>query len=314
MLIVLAVMWIVMIGYRLLVVGGYFEPAPRGDGADVASYQFDLSTTRVPRDQIIAAGFGRDVIKALVDPPAVAADVAMKLQAGHGPLLKPSVRVIGVERNGEARAYPLRIVQLHEVCNDLLGGVPIAVTYNPLCDSAVVFGRRVDGQVLEFGVSGLIYNCNTLMFDRHEQQADESLWSQLQFRAVAGPAAEARRTLEIIPMRLVTLAQWLKRHPQTTICLGRYDEDRRWRQRYAGNPYSLYYDQREIPFPLDPAPPDGRQETSAGGAFEPFTKIVARRDAGRWQVERHAVGDPMPEPAEAHALWFAWYAMHPPEE
>ena len=115
---------------------------------------------------------------------------------GHGRFLVPGDLVIGLSLHGEARAYPLEILALHEVCNDTLGGEPILVTYQPLCDSAVVFERRVDGHTREFGVSGLLYNSNLLMYDRHpEQPQDESLWSQLQFRALAGPAAAQHATL-----------------------------------------------------------------------------------------------------------------------
>jgi hypothetical protein len=305
-LVALGVMWTVMIGYRLLVVGGFYDPPLRGDGRNVASYEFDLSTTLVPVDQIIAAGFARDGVKALVDPPSVTAEVALKLQAGHGPLLKPGVRAIGVEINGERRAYPVLIVQLHEIINDTLGGVPIAVTYNPLCDSAVVFDRRVGDEVLQFGVSGLLYNANTLMYDRRGQAAAESLWSQLQFRAIAGQAAAAGKTLKTYPLRMITLDHWLERYPDTSLCIGLYD-DQRMKQRYKGNPYSLYYDKREIPFTVNPRVTD---EPMHG--LVAFDKIAAvRGDDGTWHVRAHGMGDDLEEPVDAQALWFAWYAMWP---
>ncbi len=307
MVVMIAIIWLVLIGHRLMVIGGFWDPPLRGDGQKLETYGFNLDVTLVPQDQIIPAGFARDAIKALVNPPSLPAESALALKAGHGPLLKPGIRVVGIEINGEARAYPVRIVQLHEVCNDTLGGVPIAVTFNPLCDSAVVFDRRVGSETLEFGVSGLVYNSNVVMFDRRDDEDAESLWSQLQFRAIAGPAAESRRKLIVLPMRVVTLRHWLERYPDSTICIGQYDADRRWKQRYAGDPYTLYYAKAEIPYPLEPAFPEQSKR-------EPFDRITARDDDGVWDVTPYTIGDDMETPIDVHALWFAWHTMHPPSD
>jgi hypothetical protein len=91
----------------------------------------------------------------------------------------------------------------HEAANDVVGGTPIAVTYCPLCNSPLVFDRRVAGRTLEFGVSGLLYESNVLLYDRAASGGAESLWNQIQMRAVTGPAARAGQSLRLLPSRAI---------------------------------------------------------------------------------------------------------------
>jgi hypothetical protein len=162
-----------------------------GDGADPRTYGFPLAPSLLPAGGLVAGGVPKDGIPALTDPPVrSAAELAeAAARSRRGKYLVDSDRVIGVEVGGAARAYPLRLLVWHEVVNDRLGGRAIAVTYNPLCDSAAVFDRRLGAETLTFGVSGLLYNSNLLMYDRRASPHDESLWSQLLLRAVTGPAA-----------------------------------------------------------------------------------------------------------------------------
>lgn len=260
------------------VMGVYAERgvAVRGDGRHVESYGFDLSTCLAPRELIAAAGFPKDGIPALTSPEVFtrvqAAEFDRELQRGHqGKYLVPSDRVIGVETGGAARAYPLRIVSWHEVVNDTLGGRPIVVTYSPLCDSTVVFDRRVGDETLEFGVSGLVYNSNLLMYDRRPAGAGESVWSQLQFRAVAGPAAVAGRKLTIVPAVVVHWSDWQAAHPQTTILA----PDRSRMEVYKRS-YGAYFASEKLHFPVVPLPPKDTWPLK--------TPIVAVRTTGDWHV------------------------------
>ena len=148
------------------------------DGAAFGQFEFDVSNATIPVDQILPGGPGKDGIRALTDPGFDDADAAGWLKADD--------RVIGVTMGNESRAYPLRILDQHEIVNDVVADSPIAVTYCPLCDSALVFDRRVGDETLELGVSGLLYNSNVLMFDRRPKDAKESLWSQM------GPARPLR--------------------------------------------------------------------------------------------------------------------------
>ncbi len=339
--------WVLLLAGLLMVaevvwaMGGVFlraGPRPVGDGRNVETYGFDLSTCLVPRDRIITGGLRKDALRALVDPPVFAGQEVADYNATlYGKYLVSSDRVIGVEINGETRAYPLRVLNCHEIVNDTLGGVPIAVTYNPLCDSVVVVGREVDGEILEFGVSGLVYNSNLLMFDRRPNADGESLWSQLQARAIAGPAAADARTLRVLPASLVRWGDWLAARPQTTVL----ELDRRMFKRYQETNYKPYFMSPQLMFPVDPAPPaDGLAPkarvvaVTAGGERRVYAySVIAKRcDAsGQWTDELGGVAlvfeysadsetvmvapDPPDEPIEVeYSFWFAWYAMYPEDE
>jgi hypothetical protein len=125
--------------------------------------------------------------------------------------LPDSSLVIGVARGGEARAYPVDLLSLHEVVNDVVGGDPIAVTWCPLCASAVGYDRRVGSRTLTFGVSGYLYRANLMLFDRETG----SLWSQLLGGAVTGRLrGTALRRIAIVHE---TWARWRCRHPETLV-------------------------------------------------------------------------------------------------
>jgi hypothetical protein len=186
------------------------------------------------------------------------ADVDRLNREHRGKFLVPHDRVIALEVGGEARAYPLGTMQWHEIVNDTLGGVPIAVTYSPLCDSALVFDRRVGGETLEFGVSGLLYNSNLLMYDRRPEapgahpSTGESLWSQFPGVALAGPAAKTGARLAVLPCAVMHWEDWLAAHPRTTV-LARVPGRERL---YAREPYSTYFASEELKFPVHPPPPE----------------------------------------------------------
>jgi len=311
------------------VVGALLGPPVVGDGRHVATYGFDLESCLVPRDQIVAGGLAKDALHALVAPPAMpGADVAQLNHELRGKFLVSTDRVVGVVVNGEARAYPLLIMNVHEVANDVVGGVPIAVTYNPLCDSVVVFDRRVGGQTLEFGVSGLLYQSNMLMFDRRAEAQGESLWSQLGGRAIAGPAAGT--PLTVMPAALAAWADWLAAFPATTVIR----PDPRMAKRYKETKYATYFQSESLMFPVSRLPPAGgpalKQRIVVVGVEHPeaFTVAAIARHAstsGEWRTT--AAGQPVrfhvqpstetvmamsPDgsllPAR-YAFWFAWYAF-----
>ncbi len=313
-----------------------------GDGRDVESYGFDLRNCLVPRDLLVAGGLRKDALRSLDDPEVVRGDDVERINADqHGKFLVSTDRVIGVTLNDESRAYPLLIMQCHEIANDTLGGVPIAVTYNPLCDAVVVFERRVDGEVLEFGVSGLLYNSNLLMYDRRPDAAGESLWCQLLGRAVTGPRAETRLT--VLNATVTEWGRWFANHPGTTVLR----REPRMAKRYQETSYDSYFRSAKLMFPVSPeAPADGPGPkdrlivVDAGGQRGVFlTEQVSRRagaagatgTTGSWQTR---LGDttllfkarpgsrsvtvttvPPGRPITTiHAMWFAWHSMYPQEQ
>jgi hypothetical protein len=214
------------------------------------SLGFDTSFSLIPAEDIMTGGPPKDGIPALTSPELLAAD-----EAGY---LSPEDLIIGVVQDGEARAYPLKILMWHEIVNDELAGQPIAVTYCPLCNSGLVFERNVGGQIREFGVSGLLWQSNVLMYDRQQDVAMESLWSQGQMRAVTGPAASDELELQLLPSQFVTWAEWLQDYPETTVLSDRTGFPRS----YGSDPYSSYFATDKLMFPVTTAPdrPEGFKE------------------------------------------------------
>ncbi len=283
---------------------------PRGDGRSADSYGFDLATALVPKRKIVSAGMVTDALAPLTDPSVLTlSELSGAETIGRGRYLVPSDKVIGVLVSDTSRAYPLRVLVWHEVVNDTVAGVPIAVTYNPLSEGIAVFDRRVAGETLEFGVSGLLYQSNLLMYDRRAGHASESLWSQLQARAVAGPAAEDARTLGFVPFALARWGDWQAAHPETTVLAPVDGEGKK----YGQDVYGSYFNSDELRFPVDPLPPAGTLRgktrvfaTSAPGGWT-LTPLSIQDDESRFEV----VGPSGTTPAAGiYAFWFAWYATH----
>lgn len=300
-----------------------------GDGRDVASYGFDLSPCLVPRPLVAASGAPKDGIPALVHPSAITAEEASSSRPGeHGRYLVSDDRVVGVETGGEARAYPLRILNWHEVVNDELGGTPIAVTYNPLSEGVAVFDRTVGNEVLEFGVSGLLFDSNLLMYDRRRGGRGESLWSQLQARAVSGPAAADGRVLRVLPCSVARWADWRRALPGTSV-LAPPDPGA---EKYRRDPYGTYFSSSRMVAPVEPYPPPDRlppksRVLAVGGpdgirvvSLEPEAPPSAGLEEIRLGSATVTI-DYGSRPASVlvrgsgpvrtlYAFWFAWYATH----
>ena len=142
----------------------------------------------------------RDAIEALVRPVFVRPEEAT--------FLLDSDRVLAFGEGDEARAYPLFLLDGHEVVNDVVDGVPVVVTWCPLCGAGAVFERRVEGVVRTFGVSGYLWRTDLLMYDRES----ETFWSQIAARGVVGPLTGSPLTL--LRSDLVTWGTFRRRHPQ----------------------------------------------------------------------------------------------------
>lgn len=136
-----------------------------GDGHDPATYGFALSPLRVPAASIQASGLPRNALETLDFPGRYGAERATGYR-GRDKYVVTHDLVIGVALGGEAMAYPIQILNWHEVVNDTLAGVPILVTWSPLTATAAAFDRRVAGEALEFGFSGLLCNTHSLVYDR----------------------------------------------------------------------------------------------------------------------------------------------------
>ena len=154
-------------------------------------WKTDFSRHSVPFDEIRSGGPPRDGIPPIDDP---------KYHDVSDPpsYLRENEPVISVEINGDARAFPLAILISHEIVNDEFGGVPVSVTYCPLCNTAIAFDRRIDGRVLDFGTSGNLRKSDLVMWDRQT----ESWWQQITGEAIVGELTGTKLTL--IPAPLVS--------------------------------------------------------------------------------------------------------------
>lgn len=193
---------------------------------------FDLTTALIPVDAVLSGGPPRDGIPSIDQPKFTSPDAARYLSGPD--------RVISVTLGGRTRAYPLRILAQHEIVNDEIAGVPIAVTYCPLCGTAMVFKRQVGDRVLTFGVSGLLFHSDVLMYDRQT----ESLWSQLEMRAVTGPLAGT--SLEWLPSEHLRWDAWRERTPSGEVLSTDTGFDRDYRR----VPYRGYERSAESMFPV----------------------------------------------------------------
>ncbi|MEI8197758.1 MAG: DUF3179 domain-containing (seleno)protein, partial [Phycisphaerae bacterium] len=253
----LALLALLCLGSALSVL--FIGPHHQGDGQHIESYGFNLSNLTVPKVKIIAGGMPRDYLQALDSPPTLGPADLEKENAKnpYRKFLLPHDRVIGVVIGNEARAYPLNSLIYHEIINDTLAGRPIVVTYHALCDSAVVFDAKpvtifpappYPQTPLQFRVSGLLYNSNLLMYDASSPNTpQESLWSQLEARAISGPRVGT--PLSILACAVTTWEIWLHDHPHTRIMA----PDPAAEKPLAGISYTNYFSNDSLKFPVDPA-------------------------------------------------------------
>ena len=183
----------------------------------------DFSRHTVPFEEIASGGVARDQIPPIDDPVFVSVAAAEKLIA-------PTEPVISLTVDGERRAYPLAVLIWHEIVNDTIAGRPVAVTYCPLCDAALVFDRRVGGRVLDFGTTGLLRFSDLVMWDRQT----ESWWQQFLGEAMVGELTGER--LAMLPSRVESFERFAAGGPGGTVLM---PNDPAFRS-YGSNPYAGY--------------------------------------------------------------------------
>jgi hypothetical protein len=193
----------------------------------------------ISAQEVIWGGVGIDGIPPLEDPNFVSAEMASNW-------MLPSDPVIGVEINGDARAYPRRIIDWHEMVNDVVGGVPVSLAYCTLCGSAVLYDGRLEGRTLRFGTSGLLYRSNKLMYDRETR----TLWEQYSGEPVWGSLVGSGLRLEVLPAVHTRWSEWLAAHPETSVL----DINTGFKRDYAsGVAYADYWASLELRFPAPDA-------------------------------------------------------------
>ncbi|MBI4275576.1 MAG: DUF3179 domain-containing protein [Rhizobiales bacterium] len=187
-------------------------------------------------EEIAWGGVPVDGIPALTNPKLIAANDATYL--GKDDL------VFGVAIAGDIRAYPLRILDWHEMFNDVVGGVPVSLAYCTLCGSGILFDTRVVGreEPFVFGSSGLLYRSNKLMYD----QQTKSLWNQFTGRPVVGPLTGSGIELKTLPVVITSWEKWRTAHPQTKVLSLATGHRRDYR---AGAAYGEYFSSPNLMFP-----------------------------------------------------------------
>lgn len=234
-------------------------------------------------------------------------------------------RVLGVLYKGVAKAYPISIMNWHEIVNDRFGDESVAVTFCPLCGSGIAYRSTVEGRVLSFGVSGLLYNSDVLLYDRQT----ESLWSQILSRAVTGEMRGSRLTM--LPLTHTSWADWKQQHPDTLVL----SRETGYPRDYDRDPYAGYASEVGLYFPVKQKSRryhpkervlglevDGRYKAYPFAELKRTTGSITDRFGGRQltieydELHRRATildanGEIIPT---VPSFWFAWYAFHPETE
>jgi hypothetical protein len=183
----------------------------------------------VPLDQIVSGGPPPDGIPSIDNPKFISVQEASKF-------LKDSELILGLNINGDIRAYPLQILVWHEIVNDNVGAVPVAISYCPLCFTNQVFNRTIDERVVvEFGTSGKLYNSNLVMYDR----TSKSLWSQALAEGIVGKYAGTK--LQRVPFDVAYWKEWKQLYPDSKVLS---------RDTGSNRPYGDYYTNSDVLFPV----------------------------------------------------------------
>jgi hypothetical protein len=232
----------------IVAVAGDGEPSRQdkraGDGArsqelrfDKSGWKTDFAKHNVPLAEFTSGGPPRDGIPPVDEPKPTSQRAAERWLSDREP-------VLAVEVGGQGRAYPLQILVWHEIVNDTLGGRPIAVTYCPLCNSSLVFGRRAGGRILTFGTTGNLRRSDLVMWDRQT----ESWWQQLSAEAVVGELTGTQ--LKVLPSQTLSWADFKRIHPRGDV-LSRHTGVQR---DYGSNPYARYDQPDSEPFLFEGEP------------------------------------------------------------
>jgi hypothetical protein len=207
-----------------------------GPTGHFSSVQVSEDGTRhlIPLDAIRSGGPPKDGIPSIDAPRFVGSESWNELGFSGDNL------VIGVEVNGIRRAYPFQVLVWHEIVNDVIDGKPLLITYCPLCGTGIAFEREIEGEPVQFGVSGQLYNSDLLMYDRKT----DSFWSQITGTAVVGPLAGT--VLPFYPSEIMTWDDWRQTYPDSAVL----SPDTGFSRDYSVDPYSGYYADGNLWFPV----------------------------------------------------------------
>jgi hypothetical protein len=216
-----------------------FLPSDAPPRSALNEFTTDFSKHSVSYDEILSGGPPKDGIPAIDDPKFVSVNEADDWLQDREP-------VIFVEADGKARAYPIQILMWHEIVNDTLAGLPLTVTFCPLCNTAIAFERTVNGQVLDFGTTGRLRFSNLIMYDRQT----ETWWQQATGDAIVGELLGTQ--LDYYPAQIISWQDFKNQYPDGSVLSRETGHPRD----YGRNPYAGYDDINQSPFLFrgDPTP------------------------------------------------------------
>lgn len=283
------------------------------------SLQNDFTGAKVKQPDLIQGCFGgKDCIPSIDDPKFESSSQAS--------WLRDEDMVFAVDHKGAERAYPQRILNWHEIVNDTIAGDPVAVTFCPLCGSALAFERKVDGVITEFGVSGKLHNSDLVMYDRYEG----NLWQQITGEGIIGPAARRNEKLKQVPIITTTWGEWKKEHPATEVL----SRDTGYSRDYNTYPYGTYEQDDELYFGVKNLNKKLQIKTAVYGievngaskaypesAFDKNSAItdtvggtpvrLGKTSEGKISVTNLTTKE---EIIPIRLFWFAWASFHPDTE
>ena len=204
------------------------EPPPRGSARQFST---DFSRHTIPYADVLSGGPPKDGIPAIDNPRFVTVEAAAAW-------LGPQEPVVLVEVGEVAKAYPLQVLTWHEIVNDEVGGVPLSITFCPLCNTAIGFRREFDGQILDFGTTGRLRYSNLIMYDRQT----ETWWQQATGEGIAGRYAGSR--LAFYPANIVSWQEFRNGYPHAEVL----SRETGFQRAYGRNPYAGYDNVNNTPF------------------------------------------------------------------
>lgn len=204
---------------------------PRPPVGAEREFETDFSISAVPFDEILSGGPSRDGIPPIDNPQFVSVEEADQWLDLREP-------VIRVSMDQSVKAYPIQILMWHEIVNDILGGTPIVVSFCPLCNTAIVFTRTVNGEVLDFGTTGRLRFSNLIMYDRQT----ESWWQQATGEGIIGSLTGNK--LNLLPGAMIAWEDFRNAYPEGLVLSRETGHNRP----YGTNPYTGYDDIDNIPF------------------------------------------------------------------
>jgi hypothetical protein len=262
-----------------------FPPDESPPSGATSQFSTDFSKHSIPYNEILSGGPPKDGIPAIDNPQFVRVEEADEW-------LEPQEPVILFEINDDVHAYPLQILTWHEIANDVVGGEPVVVTFCPLCNTAIVFERTFNGQVLDFGTTGRLRFSNLIMYDRQT----ETWWQQASGEAIAGEMTGEQ--LEFLPATIIGWEEFKNEHPDGRVL----SRETGYSRPYGRNPYTGYDDINSSPF-LYKGP-------QTPGTLPPMARVLTV-DTGQQAIaypytvlqEVHVVNDTIGEDREIVVIW-----------